>query len=298
VLLDAGGVALPHLGTTSACVRRLRDPAAFFGALVRLGLSHPPTSLVPPRDPAGWLAKRAGGCGGTHIRRAAATPRGPDTYYQRVQPGVPMSALFLADGRGFRLVALNRLIVRPVNDRPYVYVGAIGPLSQPALERTIEQALAALVPEFGLRGLASLDFIADGPAGAHLLEVNPRPSATMQLHAHAWPQGLMHAHVQAARGRLPATPPRHGDGLRGHATVFADRAARIDIASAEALAQSRHHHDVPAAATCFARGDPVCTVSAAAAGLDETARLLQRRADAVLNRLSSVARPAPEESLA
>jgi len=300
-LLDAGGPALPCLGMSAARVARLRSPTAFFGALDRLVLAHPPVSLEPPRDTVGWLAKQAGGCGGTHIRRAAdavqdvRTPPA-DAYYQRVQNGVSMSALFVADGVEFRLVALNRLIACPLGDRPYVHVGAVGPVSDRALERTIGQALATLVPEFGLRGLASLDFIADGATGAHLLEINPRPSASMQLHAQAWPAGLMRAHVEAVRGHLPALPPRHGDGVRGHSTVFAERASRIDAASAEALAHAGHHHDLPAAGSCFACGDPVCTVSAQAAGIDQVARLLHGRAVQVLARLSRIAEPALEES--
>ncbi|MEP6506257.1 MAG: ATP-grasp domain-containing protein, partial [Betaproteobacteria bacterium] len=260
------------------------------------GLAHPPTTPEPPRDPVGWLAKQAGGCGGTHIRAAASATRATDTYYQRIQPGVPMSALFLADGRGFRIVALNRLLVQARDDRPCVYVGAIGPVADPALERTIAQALAALVPEFGLRGLASLDFIADGAMGAQLLEINPRPSATLQLHARAWPPGLMHAHVEAARGRLPATPADHGDAVRGHATVFAECAGRIDPATAAAWARDAHHHDLPAAGTRVVRGDPVCTVSAEAAGLDAAARLLLARVAAALQRLANLPQPALEET--
>lgn len=300
-LLATGGPALPCLGMSAACVARLRSPTAFFGALDRLVLAHPPVSLEPPCDAADWLAKQAGGCGGTHVRRAAGAVRDvrappADAYYQRVQHGVPMSALFLADGAEFRLVALNRLIVRPLGDRPYVYAGAVGPVSDRALERTIVQALATLVPEFGLRGLASLDFIADEAAGIHLLEINPRPSASMQLHAQAWPAGLMRAHVQAVQGRLPALPPRHGDGVRGHSTVFAKRAGRIDAASAGTLARTGHHHDLPAAGSGFARGDPVCTVSAQAASLDQVTRLLRARSLQVLARLPRSAEPALEES--
>jgi len=106
----------------------------------------------------------------------------------------------------------------------------------------------------------------------------------------------MRAHVEAVRGHLPALPPRHGDGVRGHSTVFAERASRIDAASAGALARAGHHHDLPAAGSCFARGDPVCTVSAQAAGLDQVARLLHGRAVQVLARLSRSAEPALEES--
>lgn len=300
-LLGAGGPTLPCLGMSAARVARLRDPSAFFGALDRLGLAHPPVSLVPPRRPAGWIAKRAGGCGGTHIRAAADAGRDAralpaDTYYQRVRQGVPMSALLLADGTRARIIALNRLVVRAVDDRPYVYTGAIGPVADAALERTIAAALAALVPEFGLRGLASLDFLVDDAARVHLLEINPRPSASMQLHARAWPGGLLRAHVEAVRGRLPASAPRHGDKSRGHSTVLAERACRIDARLDGASPDAAHRHDLPAPGSCFLCGDPVCTVDAEAATPDATAALLRRRAAQALARLTPIAMPAPAEA--
>ncbi|MEP6503928.1 MAG: ATP-binding protein, partial [Betaproteobacteria bacterium] len=79
-LLAAGGAALPRIGMAAADFARLRDPATFFGALDRLGLAHPPTTLEPLRDPVGWLAKQAGGCGGARIRAAAGATRATDTY--------------------------------------------------------------------------------------------------------------------------------------------------------------------------------------------------------------------------
>ncbi len=277
-LLDAGADTLACLATPSAQVTRLRDARAFFAALDRLGLAHPAVVHEPPAAPQGWLAKRAGGCGGWHIRDAAGTHRDPpaaDTYYQRFQPGVPMSALFLADGRHARLVALNRLEIRPLAGHPHVYCGAVGPVVAAGLAARIEQALAGLVPEFGLRGLASLDFVAD--AGTPwLLEINPRPSASMVLHAHAWRGGLLRAHVDAVRGRLPATRPRHPAGARGTRIVFAERACEVDPGLADALGRSRRCHDAPMAGTRLARGDPVCSVSAEAPDLREVAQVLER----------------------
>jgi predicted ATP-grasp superfamily ATP-dependent carboligase len=73
-LLEAGGPALPCLGTTAGAVRRLRRPAEFFGVLDRLGLAHPPITHAPPAQAEGWLAKRGGGCGGLHVRSAARRP--------------------------------------------------------------------------------------------------------------------------------------------------------------------------------------------------------------------------------
>ena len=281
-LLCAGGTALPCLAIEPSGMTRLRDPASFFGALDRHRLPHPPISLDIPADPAGWLAKRAGGCGGLHIRAAEQVrddpaSRNADTYFQRSQPGTPMSALFVADGERFRLVALNRLIVRAVWPLPHVYAGAVGPVRDDRLEQSMARALSVLVPEFGLRGLASLDFLDDG-SEAHLLEVNPRPSATLQLHADAWSAGLVRVHVEAVGGRLPATAPHRGPEVRGHLTVFADRHGLVGGTAAPDLLDWPQVHDRPAPGTRFARGEPVCTVSAEAGSVDDALRLLDARA--------------------
>ena len=184
---------LPLLGMRDRRGRaRVRDPRQFFAALDRLGLPHPPVLLRTRRPtPRGWLAKRAGGTRRlAHPRRGgrgARAPRAPTTSAS--SPGVPMSALFVGRRRGSGLIALQpphraadrRASARlPRRDR----AGA----RRVARRRRLEAALAALVPTFGLRGLASLDFIAlDGTPW--LLELNPRPSASMALHAQAWPAG-------------------------------------------------------------------------------------------------------------
>ena len=298
-LLAAAGTALPCLAIEPSGMKRVRDPASFFGALDRHRLSHPRISLDPPAEPAGWLAKRAGGCGGVHIRTAEQVLADPasrhaDTYFQRHQPGTPMSALFVADGERFRLVALNRLIVRAVWPLPHVYAGAVGPVADDRLEQAADRALSVLVPEFGLRGLASLDFLADD-SGAHWLEVNPRPSATLQLHADAWPAGLVRAHVDALRGRLPAAAPCHGARVRGHLTVFADRLGLVGAPSTHDPFDRPHVHDLPVPGTCFARGEPICTVSAEAGGVDDALRLLDARAARARRRFAPRRAPAAEE---
>ncbi|NML45583.1 ATP-grasp domain-containing protein [Ramlibacter sp. G-1-2-2] len=286
--LEAPITGLPLLGMPAAAIRRVRDPATFFSLLDGLRLEHPEVALEPPAAPEGWLAKSAAGSGGWHIHPAenGARPGGRATYWQRMQVGVPLSALFVADGRRAVLVALNRLIVRPLGGLPFVYHGALGPIRDAALTRHMEAALSALVPALGLRGLASLDFLADG-SHAWLLEINARPTATMALHPGAWPGGLMQAHVQALQGELPRQPAFHPAGLRGCLTVFADRACRMGLALSAELALSANAHDVPAPGACFAEGEPVCTLSGAGDSMEAVLAALDARGARLRERLGA-----------
>jgi uncharacterized protein len=298
MLLDAGPASLPRIGMATDAVQRVRDPRHFFATLDDLGLAHPPTRFDAPIDPAGWLVKRAGGTGGWHIRDAMQ-PGGlhHDSYFQRRQRGVSMSALFVADGRAARLVALNRLTVRALGAHPCTYRGVIGPIDDAALQSCIEAALAKLVPAFGLRGLASLDFIAADGVPPQLLEINPRPSASMAMHGDAWPGGLMRAHVEAAhgeqgaQGRLPNAPAAHPRGLRGTEILFARRACTVDPGLAAQLAAATDCHDLPDAGTAFAQLDPVCSVSAQGPDLPAVQRALAERLAWIVARLEPTTSP-------
>jgi predicted ATP-grasp superfamily ATP-dependent carboligase len=284
-LLEQPVPGVPLLGMSGAALRRTRDPAAFFALLDRFGLPHPEVAFEAPAGCEGWLVKSAAGSGGWHIRTAREAAAGAQQYWQRRQAGEPMSALFLADGARARLVALNRLLVRPLGALPYVYIGAVGPVSDEALAGPLQEALAALVPALQLRGLASLDFLADA-RGPSLLEINARPSATMALHDHAWPGGLLRAHVQAVQGRLPGGAPSHAPGVRACLTVFAQRECRVGLSLAAELAQSPDCHDLPAPGLRFGAGEPVCSVSSAAPHADAALAELESHAATVLRRLS------------
>jgi len=276
-LLEAGGDALPCFGLGPEIVRRVRDPRRFFAALDAHGIGHPETVFAPPADPRGWLAKRAGGCGGTHVEPAPGAGAA-DAYWQRLQPGDAMSALFLADGERAGVVGLNRQFVQALGPLPYVYAGAVGPVAAaPAVRAAVDAALAALVPEFGLRGLCSLDFLVDGDAVA-VLELNPRPSATMQLYPDVCPGGLVRAHLQALTDPLPVlAEPRL---VRGHRVVFANAPRDVDDALSHALA-GLGAHDVPVPGTRIGAGEPVCSVSAAAGSVASAQARLAERVDAV-----------------
>ena len=301
-LIEHGAHLLPLIGTAADAVRRVRDPAQFFAFLAAQRIGHPPTQLTPPADRAGWLLKDALGCGGWHIRRADATagaaPARRDTegacdYYQREVKGTPMSATFIANGTQAALLGINELIVQSLAGRPFVYCGAVGPVPvTAAVAQQVAAAVQSVAAEFALRGLCSLDFMLDA-AQIKVLEVNPRPPASMASYAQL---PLMRWHVRAClEGELPATcelavaraatPDAHR--VRGHRIVFARQPLELTELAVRTFDGALDVHDLPICGACFEPGDPLCSVSAAAADAAQVRALLDTRARQWLSTLET-----------
>lgn len=264
-LLQRGAERLPLIGNDASTVRRVRDPETFFAALDDCRIAHPAVQYAWPSDAGGWLMKDAGGCGGWHVRRAADGPLAelpPGCYLQRERSGTPMSATFVADGRRATVLGCNEQLTLAIGAAPWAYAGVIGPVpTSEAVAGQVHDAVHALVARFGVRGLCSLDFLL-GNSGIDVLELNPRPSASLELHAQAVP-GLVRAHVRACeRGELTPLSVHTSGVLRGNAIVFARTALELDARAAERLASEPDVHDLPQPHSRFARGDPVCSVGA------------------------------------
>ena len=152
------------------------------------------------------MIKRIGGAGGRHIRparRSGTVPVG--CYAQRRIAGRPVSLAFLADGINAKPVGYTEQWPSPIADAPFRFGGAVYPAELPAdLTAQMADWAERLTREFGLKGLNSADFLVDG-AQARLLEINPRPGATLDLLDRARP-GLFQAHVDACFGRLWLPP--------------------------------------------------------------------------------------------
>ena len=285
-LLEQGARLLPLIGTAPDAVRRIRMPESFFGFLDAHAIAHPAVSHRAPAGP-GWLRKNAQGTGGWHIRRAslplgAAPP--PHHYHQREARGLPMSATFVANGCDMQLLGFNALIVRPIAASPFVYCGAIGPVPMtPTAEQRLNHALRAITNEFALKGLCSLDFLLDGET-VSVLEVNPRPSASMALYRS---HGVMRMHLDACLDEvLPAAQPMPGE-LSGTEIAFARRPLVVSPSQAAQLAASPTCHDLPCPGTRYRAGDPVCSVSAMGAGTAQVRGYLKQRREAVLDHLET-----------
>jgi predicted ATP-grasp superfamily ATP-dependent carboligase len=247
------------LGNSVDTVARVKDPEFFFPLLDGLGIAHPDVRMTAPKDLPGWLAKRVGGAGGAHVRPAhLGWPRRHKRYFQRFQPGRVMSALFLADGARTQLVGFNEqwqsTLSRMVR---FAYAGAVTVDDVPeAVSATISRAAARLTVSLGLRGLNGLDFVLEGGT-PHVLELNPRPTATLDLYDEAVPGGLFAQHLHACAGRLEvgAIPQ---SGARAHAIVYATAAWRVPAA----FRWPEWVTDIPASGSVIAARAPLCSVHA------------------------------------
>ena len=244
------------LGTPAPLIEWLKEPLRLERLLLELGIPHPSVSLEAVPRAEGWLRKRVGGSGGGHIRPA---PRGAPpgrSYLQKRVAGRPVSVGFLADGRACEILAFSEQWTAPSRSAPFRYGGAAIPATLDAdLAVQIVEAVRDIVRATGLRGLASADCLVEG-GGWWLLEINPRPGATLDL-LDRRPTPLLRRHIEACTGRLgePETAPANAVAQE---ILYARRTIRAvpDLRWAEFVA------DRPRPGSRIAAGAPICTVGA------------------------------------
>ena len=287
------------IGNDAQTIRRAKDPARLFALLDTIGIAHPETQIASPSDLSGWLSKRIGGSGGTHVDAAAAAERSAKRYFQRHLDGVPFSVLAVAAGGGVQIVGISRQWTVGTGPRPYRYGGAVGPASlPPAIDAILRAAVERGCAALGLIGLVAFDFLLAGDT-PHLLDVNPRPSATLDVFDDA-SGTLFHAHLAACAGRTPRLPAPLG--ARAAAVLYADP-GQLTIG---ADPWPEWTADRPAPGTRIPRYRPIATVFAAEGTpeaafdscrrrLDELAEMLYAQApNRERNNNAEVHRPRPE----
>jgi predicted ATP-grasp superfamily ATP-dependent carboligase len=269
-LVDEIARRFPLAGNDGATIRRIKDPATLAADCTELGIPHPAICRETPPDPENWVVKTAGGAGGAHIARANGAASAPGRYFQRFVKGYPVSALFIGDGQGARVVGFSRQWTSPAPAAPYRYGGAVR-LRRFDREQAakISDWLSSLARRAGLVGLCSADFIRS-PDGFQLMEINPRPGATLDIFDDmAAP--LMKTHLDAASGRSYRLP-RFADSM---ASMIAYASAPIERFPAFAWPDWTADHQSPG--TSLVAGDPVCTVFARGPSADATSRAVKAR---------------------
>jgi uncharacterized protein len=285
-------------GTEPGAVRAAKDPIRFAAVARELGVPHPEVRPQAPESHRGWLCKRAGGAGGGHVHRAGRLPpRGRGWYWQREARGRAVSALVVGDGSGGAAV-LGTSEQRPASPpgRRFRFGGAVAParLTAEALARLAEAA-AALAKHHGIKGLASVDALVAGDR-VTVLEINPRPGASLDAHELACAVNLFDLHRRACGGSLPEAPlePRRAAGSR---IVHAHRTLRLP----PGFAWPDWAADRTPALTRVRAGGPICTVLAQAGDAGTVWELLAARADALhaaLDRATACAAAASREGRA
>ncbi|MDX2257973.1 MAG: ATP-grasp domain-containing protein [Hyphomicrobiaceae bacterium] len=286
-LLAALAQRVRLLGCSEVVVGAAKRPELFFPMLADLGIVHPDTMWHGTTSGEGWISKRIGGSGGAHVRRArpGAAP-GTGRYVQRHIAGESLSVMALC-GRTGPAFAFTRSWTNPIAKAAFRYGGSVSTDSVDAdLEARLVDASLAVTRRLGLVGLASLDFIIDADGEAYLIEVNPRPGATLDI-LDDEAGSLFSAHVAAARGEdavallARSWQPRP----RASAYVYADAGPL----TAPALDWPIWVSDIPLPGTAIPAGAPIVTVHGEGTTATEARRVCLERQEVLSQRLAVTA---------
>lgn len=288
LVLGAGFEDRPHLvaalarehrilGCGADAVARAKSPDVLFPLLAGRGIAHPETLARPGATAlgGGWLQKRIGGTGGLHIRPLAPGARiAPRHYAQRRVDGEPVSVLAIV-GTSDMAFAFSRQWTAPAVGAPFRYGGASSGLVLDAdLEARLIDAAVEVCRTLQLTGLVSLDVLVAADQPPVVVEINPRPGATIDIFDDQ--AGTLFAcQVAAAQGRSLRSllagwaPP----AAAAAAYLYADR-GRLAVPQ---VAWPIWALDRPAPGTAVPPGRPIATATAAASGTDAAETLCRKR---------------------
>lgn len=189
------------LGNTPNAVDRVKNPQWLKAFCDAQGVNSPDIATQRPQS-GQWLVKQVGQCGGNHVYHwQEALDTAEFSYWQGLQPGQAVGILFVAHAGTFTLIGVHALKQQAGS---YTYAGATV-IHDNALYASANRLLQVMVPELGLIGLNSIDAIWHANV-LHVIEVNPRLSASMRLYTHL---PLIQAHIASCRHQaLPAWQPR------------------------------------------------------------------------------------------
>jgi len=314
-LIAAIAATRPLAGNPADAVRRLRDRRTVAAAAAAAGLAVPDTFDDPTGLPGDgtFLVKPVAGAGGRGIRpwtgaaraeeasppaavRAERMPR----QWQRRVAGAPWSATFVFGGGGPRFVGVARQLVGTAwcHAAPFAWCGAVAASARlpPPFAATVARLGPPLAAESGGVGLVGVDLIVDDAGRVHVIEVNPRPTASMELFERTGDLALAADHLAACgfaspRPHRPCAAADAGatwskavlfarqDTPLGEDMIGALRAAGAAWTAADggwpALA------DLPRPAQVLAAGGPVLTVFARGPAAAESLAALRGRIAAV-----------------
>jgi uncharacterized protein len=263
------------LGTPAELLGPVRDPRAVAAAARAAGARAPDTrSIDELPDAAGvrrddWLRKPLRGGGGRGVRAWAGGRLATTEILQRRIAGLSCSAVAIGDGRRAAVVGLTEQLHR----RPgFGWMGNVSPPRLPdgevaELDGQLRAVCDEVAARFGVRGAFGVDVVWDGHH-AWVLEVNPRPPASLELFG----PGPFEAHVRGARSvgvPIAGTPPATRCA-KVKLVLFADRDLRAPDPDWWPAGLVR---DIPRGGEIIRRGAPVCTLLSVDRSVSELADL-------------------------
>ena len=243
------------LGNDPSVFSQIHNKTSFFATLAQLGIAFPEVCFEPPVQPGDWLVKPISGQGGLGIQRFCDYGKeASNVYWQKFQPGKAYSVLFLTNGQSAQVIGFNSQWTQTVHETEHFSFSGVINATDLTDEQKQQMAghLVELVAKFKLKGLNSLDFI-QCDNKSHVLEINPRPSASMQLYE----GDLLYRHILAVQGLLTgalADP----SGFSAYQIVYAS----ADVQISEHVEWPEAAQDLPPAGTIVKTGEPICSMIA------------------------------------
>jgi uncharacterized protein len=257
------------LGCTRETIERVREPASLGASLRAAGLAYPSTfaardATLRAERSRRWLRKPVRGGGGRGVREWRGGALDGSVVVQEHISGVACSAAAVGDGRSAVMLGVSEQLIgrRELGARGYAWCGNLVP---PRLDEAQRRALAVaarticahLAHAFGLRGLFGVDLVWDGDR-AWVVEVNPRPTGSLECVEAAYDVGVFAAHLEGCAGHLPAVALAPSPGrAAGKAILFATRDVRLGDTSDW---RDRGIRDVPHPRERIRAGGPICTL--------------------------------------
>lgn len=221
-ILDRLPAHIHSLGNDLETLKIVCEPDNWFKRLSDLNIPFPKVQSNPQ---SGFLFKASQQWGGQHIRHTA-----PSTYtkgyFQQFINGRALSALFIAAGSDCQLLAINEQHCRNTarGDFTLAAIRNHGLLSAKELAQ-ITAIIHQLSASLALRGFNSLDMMLSSDGALYVLELNPRPSASLALLDTTVP--IITWHSQSSIGRLPDTAKIPTSSPKRLLYCFADKNKHI-----------------------------------------------------------------------
>lgn len=242
-----------HIHFVGNCLETLENvcqPVRWFALLAKLKIAFPDTQqhAVPS-----YLFKASQSWGGHHIQCYPNNVNQPG-YYQRRIEGISASVLFIADGQKFHRLSVNQQYCRNPSLGDFTLASIDNSLALSLQQLTaVDTVLDKLTQSLVLKGFNALDFIITADSSLFVLELNPRPSASMALLDDSLP--LIDLHLQACDRQMPEHPV--APASKKHLFFcFADK----EIVIPEHFVWPDYCADLPADKTNIYNGEIVCSL--------------------------------------
>lgn len=300
-------------GCPAEVIAAVRDPVVLAATLPMADLAYPETRGDPaglPRD-GSWLLKPRRSAGGhgivpwtsdVHAAGSGVFPADPVVWQRHIRGRAAAAAYLVAGGSG-RLVGVSlQLVGRDwCHAGRFCYCGSVDldPATLPphAVERLLR--LGGLLAErFGLVGFVGVDLVIDRTGHLYVIEVNPRPTASLELIERA--TGLSIAAGQLAAcglGPPPLERPRVGSWSKAilfapHDISVTERTvATLCAAAGRASGGWPMVADIPCPSQVIPAGRPICTLFGHGPTPPAALGQLRRRTGAVATALRDLSPP-------